>query len=161
MLPRGQRIDLLTCLQKTAIVLLLELGADIVEGHQGRGAFEVCIQLFTRRLSVRVPTTQQAWKPAPGISLTSEVEVPMRGVPGVDVPVEPECEPGVFARIRRPYLSSFGWPGSADQERVSDDGRCCDCGTWSALDGADVAATVLETERVVLAETMAAAASGS
>lgn len=36
-----QGIDLLTCLDETAVVLLLNLGSNIVEGYEGRGSIEV------------------------------------------------------------------------------------------------------------------------
>jgi hypothetical protein len=41
----GKRVDLLAGLEEAAAVLLLELGANIIQRHQCRGSFEVVIEL--------------------------------------------------------------------------------------------------------------------
>lgn len=45
LLLRSQGIDLLAGLEKAAVVLLLEFGADVVQGHQSRCALEVVVKL--------------------------------------------------------------------------------------------------------------------
>lgn len=44
-LPRRERVDLLSCLHETEIVLLLQLGADLVEGEQGGCPIDIAIGL--------------------------------------------------------------------------------------------------------------------
>lgn len=41
LLLSGQSIDLLTCLDEAAVVLLLDLGSNIVEGYKGGGSVDV------------------------------------------------------------------------------------------------------------------------
>lgn len=109
----GQGVDLLARLHEAAIVLLLELGADIVEGHEGRCAVNVILNLLLR---VRNHVTGQA-----KIVLTGELA--RRGVPGTELTTEPP-ERGVVevTRMRRPNLSTLG--SSDDQARFRTDGRC-------------------------------------
>lgn len=42
----SQGVDLLTCSHETAIILLLDLGADIVEGDEGRGSVDIVFELW-------------------------------------------------------------------------------------------------------------------
>lgn len=51
----GNGVDLFAGLDEAAVVLLLDLGADIVEGHEGRGPFEVIVHLRIHGLASRSP----------------------------------------------------------------------------------------------------------
>lgn len=41
----SQRVDLLARLEQAAVVLLLDLGANVVERHEGRGSLEIIVHL--------------------------------------------------------------------------------------------------------------------
>ena len=80
-----------------------------------------------------------------------------RGVPGTELVADPHPEPGMLSQTRRPDLSYLGCrPASEDHDRfMAEDGRAC----WGGLGGSVLTRSVLMMG--VLAETMAAAASGS
>jgi hypothetical protein len=98
------------------------------------------------------------------LSKSSSIGEPRRrGVPGVEFVLEPGRELVEATMMRRPNLSTE--PGSADQARFSIEGLTPCCDGWGDAGWVEVAATVAlgisVWMMVVLALTMAAAASGS
>lgn len=45
LLPRSEGVDLLAGLEQAAVVLLLDLGSNIVEGYKGRGSVDVIFKI--------------------------------------------------------------------------------------------------------------------
>jgi hypothetical protein len=56
LLLRGQGIDLLACLDEAAVILLLELGADIVQSHQGGRSLKIIVTLDVRYQQKSMPS---------------------------------------------------------------------------------------------------------
>ena len=48
LLLRREGIDLLPCADEAAVVLLLELGSNVVKGHERRSTFEVGVELLDK-----------------------------------------------------------------------------------------------------------------
>ena len=66
LLLRGEGIDLLAGLEEAAVVLVLELGADVVEGHQRGCSFEVLVDLIILLAKpISKPAPRQSIAPPP------------------------------------------------------------------------------------------------
>lgn len=57
LLPRSEGVDLLAGLEQAAVVLLLDLGSNVVEGYEGRGSVDVIFKLYGSLVSSQFPTT--------------------------------------------------------------------------------------------------------